>query len=158
MADICCHWTLKKPMVEPKKIDNRVIKIQPKVKLFRRKLKTGYPLHDFYEKGNGIKTILEKVGRLTDIRGIFVIINEKNQPVILGESDAILAEAQKLVRGERIIDQVILKQLAGLYGLNTPLAGQAYIQSMKINWLEITNKVERIALKRALESTSFLTI
>ncbi|MEO9965422.1 MAG: hypothetical protein ABJF11_06530 [Reichenbachiella sp.] len=139
-------------------VRDRTIKIQPKIKLYRRKLKSGFPLQDFYQEGNGIKTILQKVGRLTDIKGIFVIINRKNQPIILGESQSILADAQKLVRGVRVKDQIALEKIAELYGFSTVLAGQTYIRTMKINWLEITNKVERIALKRALESTSLFTI
>ncbi|MEO9485262.1 MAG: hypothetical protein ABJG47_17515 [Ekhidna sp.] len=145
-------------MINPKTIRDRTIKIQRKLKLYHEKLKDGYPLQDFYEEGNGIKTILHKIGRLTDIKGVFVIVNRKNQPVILGESETILAEVQKLVRGVRVKDQVVLEKLADIHGFTTALAGQEYIRSMKINWLEITNKVERIALKRALESTSLLTI
>ncbi len=145
-------------MFEQKTIRDRTIKIQPKMKLYRKKIKAGYPLEDFFQEGNGIKTILQKVGRLTDIKGVFVIVNKNKQPVILGESHAILTEAQKLVRGVRVKDQLVLEQLASLYGFTTALAGQEYIQSMNINWLEITNKVERIALKRALESTALLTV
>ncbi|MFY0598888.1 MAG: hypothetical protein JXR03_04405 [Cyclobacteriaceae bacterium] len=145
-------------MLDSKIIQDRTIQLQPKLKLFKEKLKDGYPLQDFYEEGNGIKTILEKVGRLTDVKGVFVIINRKNQPVILGESETLLAEVQKLIRGIRVKDQVVLEKLASLYGFSTSLAGQEYIRSMRVNWLEITNKVERIALKQALISISFLTI
>lgn len=143
-------------MHERKTVLNRTIDVESKAKLYREKLKTGFPLKNFYEEGNGIKAILKHVGRLTDFKGVFVIIDRKNKPIVIGESEHVLIEIQKLVRCKRVKDKVLLEKLAIRFGFKTALAGQEYIKSMRVNWIEVVNEVERIALKHALESTSFL--
>jgi hypothetical protein len=68
----------------------------------------------------------------------------------------VLIEIQKSVRSVRVKDKALLGNLATRFGFTTALAGQEYIKSMRVNWIVIVNKVERIVLKRALESTAFL--
>lgn len=110
----------------------------------------------FYKQGNGIKTLLDKTGRITDFRGLFVIVSADKRQVIVRESDQVLTEIQKTVRGKRVKDQKLLKRIARLYGFKSALAGQEYLKSMEVKMLEIFDESKRIALAKATLSSNVL--
>ena len=114
--------------------------------------KKGFPVKTFYKRGNGIKTILYRTGRLADFKGLFVFSSKDGKAVFVKESENVLQEIQQTVRGERVKDRKFLEKIANTYGFNTSLAGQAYLKSMEVKWIEIFQKSKRLALFKASKS------
>ncbi len=114
-----------------------------KYKLLLRKTYHGFKLEMFYRKGNGLKTLLSRVGRFLDFEGIYAIVNTNNQIVAISESESILRDVQNLARGTRKKDERLLEAISSKLGYKTSLAAQEYLRGMRVCWLEIINKSER---------------
>lgn len=129
---------------------NRSKKIIAKVNLLKRKLLQGYELSIFQKKGNGINTLIQKTGRLNDLSGVFVISSSTGEPLIVGSSKKVLAEIQKLTRGQRVKDKEALEKVANHYGFTNYNMAKKLLLAMTVNWLEVTDKTFRLMLKRAM--------
>lgn len=129
-----------------------------KLKMLTQRMENGYPMSQFCMDRVGLKTILEYVGRLTDFKGVFVIVDDTHKPIVVGESEKVLSEILKLTKSSRVKDQQLLKKIAMRYGFHTALAGKEYLKSMQVNWLEVGSKPERILLKRSLTSKTLFTL
>ena len=110
--------------------------IASKLSILTHRMQNGYSMKPFCTEGIGLQTALEEVGRLTDFKGVFVIVDDLHLPIVLGESDRVISELLKLAKGIRVQDQDLLKKIASRYGFNTALAGQEYLKSMQVNWIE----------------------
>lgn len=125
----------------------------PEYKILKHKLKQrGFSVRFFYEKGNGIKSLLDKTGRLTDFRGLFLFSQPKSRFVYVRESDHVLHDIQQTVRGERQKDEQFLRKIAGQYGFRSALAGQEYLKSMEVRWIEVFQKSKRLSLCHTIQS------
>lgn len=126
--------------------------IPDKIELIKKKTELGYPMHIFCKPGNGIKTLLNSTGRLTDFKGIFVITSLKRNHLVLGDSTCVISEIQKLSRAQREGDKKVLKKLAIHFDCSDYTEGQRILNTATVNWLEIADKTERVLLKRALQA------
>lgn len=129
--------------------------IPAKVKLLKHKSTKGFPLEVFYQEGNGRKALLRQTGRLMDLKGVF-LIKGKDRFYLAFSSENVLKEIQMLVRGSRKKDEELLKQVADHFGFLTSLAGQEYLRSMEVTWLEVSSEAERLLLTRALNRSTLL--
>lgn len=129
---------------------NRSKKIVAKIKLLKRKLLQGHELSIFQKRGNGINTLFQKTGRLNDLSGVFVISSSTGEPLIVGSSKKVLAEIQKLTRGQRVKDKEALEKVALHYGFSNYKMAENLLLAMTVNWLEVTDKTFRLMLKRAM--------
>lgn len=129
---------------------NRSKKIVAKIKLLKRKLLQGYELSLFQKRGNGINTLFQKTGRFNDLSGVFVISSSTGEPLIVGSSKKVLAEIQKLTRGQRVKDKEALEKVALHYGFSNYKMAENLLLAMTVNWLEVTDKTFRLMLKRAM--------
>ncbi|MEP1713113.1 hypothetical protein [Ekhidna sp.] len=68
----------------------------------------GYPVKVFFRKGNGIKTLLNETGRFYDFKGLFVFSTNDHSHSFVKESDTVLQDIQKTVRGDRAQDREFL--------------------------------------------------
>ncbi|MEP2024513.1 MAG: hypothetical protein ABJH98_11420 [Reichenbachiella sp.] len=136
----------------PAKQLNHSLKLTSKIKLFKRKLLRGYDISMFQKKGNGLKTIMEKTGRLNDLSGLYVISSSTGEPLILSSSKKVLADIQQLARGKRAKDKMILEKVAIHYGFHSYKMGRELLLAMKVNWLEVTDKTFRLMLRRAMSA------
>ncbi len=126
-----------------------------KVKLLKRKSTKGFPMEMFYREGNGIKTLLRLSGRIMDLKGVF-LIKGKEEFFLAFHSENVLREIQMLVRGHRKQDQELLRKIADHFGFLTPLAGQEYLRTMEVTWLEVTSEAERLLLTRSLNRNTLV--
>lgn len=143
------------PIVQSSNSQNLV---SSKLALLTQRMQKGFSMEFFYTQGVGLQSVLAHVGRLSDFKGVFVIVDDMRKPIIVGESKHVIQEILKLAKSTRVKDQELLKEIALRYGLQTSLAGLEHLKSMEVNWLEVTSKTERLMLKRAMTSKSVFTI
>ncbi|MEP5612902.1 MAG: hypothetical protein ABJP45_11660 [Cyclobacteriaceae bacterium] len=136
--------------------DHLIENIPSKVKLLKRKSAQGFPMNMFYKEGNGIKTLLKNTGRLTDFKGVF-LVKGRDGLFLAFSSKNVLKEIQKLARCYRKKDEDLLIKIADHFGFLTALAGQEYLRSMEVTWLEVTSEAERLLLTRTLNRSTFLS-
>ena len=130
--------------------------VQSEIELLSNMLKKdGYRVDQFHKKGNGIKSLLQSTGRLTDFKGLFIFFKPDNFKVFVGESENVLREIQKIARCQRKKDQDYLMNIAESNGLNTIEDGQSYLLTMNVHWIEIIQRNKRLTLCRAIQSTNF---
>lgn len=134
----------------PVKYANYSTKLGAKVKLFRRKIKSGFEVSIFQKRGNGIRTILESVGRMTDLSGLYVISSAAGQPLILGSSKTVLRDIQTLARAKRMKDKLALEKVAQCFGFESYKMGKELLLAATVNWIEVTDKSYRMMLKSAM--------
>ncbi|WP_422362160.1 hypothetical protein [Reichenbachiella sp.] len=134
----------------PAKQLNHSLKLTSKIKLFKRKLSSGHDVSIFQKRGNGLKTIMDKTGRLNDLSGLYVISSSTGEPLILSSSKKVLTDIQKLTRAKRVKDKAVLEKVANYYGFSNYKMGRELLLAMKVNWLEITDKTFRLMLRRAM--------
>lgn len=134
----------------PTKQLNHSLKLGSKVQLFRRKLLNGYDLSFFQKRGNGINALLEHVGRLTDLTGVYIISSPAGEPLVLSSSKKVIIDVQNLARGKRAKDRAVLERVANFYGFSSYVMGRELLLAMKVNWMEVTDKTYRLMLKRAM--------
>jgi hypothetical protein len=118
--------------------------------------KKGFPVNMFFQKGNGIKTLLKKTGRLSDFRGIFLFVPKNRKLFLVLESENVLKEIQKIVRGKRKKDKAFLREIANIYGYKSALAGRAFLKSMDAFWVEVFRKPRRLRLLKTLKSKNLV--
>ncbi|WP_420579837.1 hypothetical protein [Reichenbachiella sp.] len=148
------HSFLDRPIIIapkfPAKQLNHSFKLNAKIKLFKQKLLRGYDLSIFQKRGNGLKTIMDKTGRLNDLSGIYVISSATGEPLILSSSKKVLADIQQLARAKRAKDKEALEKVANYYGFASYKMGRELLLGMKVNWLEVTDKSFLLMIKRAM--------
>ncbi|UXX79107.1 hypothetical protein N7E81_17275 [Reichenbachiella carrageenanivorans] len=134
----------------PIKYANYSSKLGAKVRLFRRKIKTGYDVSIFQKKGNGIRTIQDRIGRMTDLSGLYVVSSATGKPLILGASKTVLRDIQSLARAIRMKDKMALGKVAQHFGFEGYKMGGELLLAATVNWIEVTDKSYRLMLKRAM--------
>ncbi|UXP32533.1 hypothetical protein N6H18_00895 [Reichenbachiella agarivorans] len=138
--------------------EHSVKTIHPKMRLLKKKMKKGVPLELFFKKGHGMKTIMDKTGRLMDFKGVFVISSMDDSFLLAGISDRVLTDIQHLTRSTRKKDQIVLDKITQHFGFHTVMTGQRFLRSMTVSWLEIASEADRFLFGRALSRVSSLVI
>ncbi len=124
-------------MRRDKYIETRIYK---RIKVLQRALQKGGIKLKLFRRGNGIKTISDKVGRVDDFSGVYVIQDENNENIIVKYAKHVFRDIQQVVRGKRNMDRELLENVASRYGFRSSLAGKTYLKDMKVWWIEEPNE------------------
>ncbi|WP_420577198.1 hypothetical protein [Ekhidna sp.] len=104
------------------------------------------PADVFYKKGNGVKSILKKTGRLSDFKGIYGFIDD-GKLIYIDESSYVIRRLVRHFKGNSKYQQKLAYVMAGIHKEANPFytitdALEA-MKKMKIIFIDVPDDLER---------------
>lgn len=104
------------------------------------------PADIFYKKGNGVKSILKKTGRLSDFKGIYGFI-ENEKLIYFDESSYVIRRLVRQFKGNSKYQQKLAnvmvdahRHMNGFYTVSNALEA---MKKMKIIFMDVPDDLER---------------
>ena len=119
----------------------------PKRKEMVRVLKeNAMPADLFYKKGNGVKSILEKTGRLTDFKGIYGFLDE-DKLIYIDESSYVIRRLVRQFKGNSKYQLKLASLMVATHQPSDPSYTTASalkkMKEMKIIFMDVPDDLER---------------
>ncbi|MEP4534626.1 MAG: hypothetical protein ABJ004_16160 [Cyclobacteriaceae bacterium] len=100
----------------------------------------------FYQSGVGLKTILKKLGRIDDFKGIYILL-ENGKPVYIDESSNVLHRILQQFKGSSKYQRKLAHTMANIKSANNTLytVNEALedMKHMNVVLLELPDDLER---------------
>ncbi|WP_425390285.1 hypothetical protein [Ekhidna sp.] len=99
----------------------------------------------FYEKGNGVRSVLEHTGRLTDFKGIYGFI-ENDKLVFIDESSYVIRRLIRQFKGNSKYQMKLAHLMLDYHGSQSDYTAKdalAAMKKMKIVFMDVPDDLER---------------